>query len=847
MFACSKCSVCALVNSAAGSATAADEAYLEFLDKYDSGQAATAGDLRPLMEQEKIIRSRKEVDVLLEGAKARGDALLEDVLRSERDYVVDLRSLEEPPPEYGATGDVHDLPIDEGIAGVLARKGIERLYKFQEEAVRKVLQGADVVITAPTASGKTEAFCIPVLQKIAEETPRFGPLMAAKGNERDQRKVTAIFVYPTKALARDQLPKIKELAEPLGVRAAVLDGDTPEEQRRQIIENLPDIIVTNFDVLHYHMMHRTQFSRAARTAKFLVVDEAHVYTGVFGANVHHIVKRLERLAGGNGRMQIVAASATLPNAGEFCQSLFGRRMHVVQGRGRRGRISLAIIFPSLRSHRSLAIDLVKKASAGGRHRTIAFSGSHLGAELLAFYAARQGASIRVHRAGLSPSARAEVEEMFKSGRLSAISATPTLELGIDIGSVDAIVSNIVPVNRLVQRIGRAARRGQQGYAFLALGNDPISQYYKSHPDDYLQDQELAYTDPENPFVKEYQVLAMACDRPIAAAEARPLQDTIGLLVAKGLLKQARGGRYSPDPKKAMEVLGAYSIRGIGGRVDIKIGSKIVGDRSLPQALEELHKDAIYFMAGRRYRVGALHFEKGRQQHYAELEPIPYDYPYYTKALTDEWPSITEVHECKRVFGIEVAYCSLRIQKRVLGYANVEIGQEVAQGSKKVMFDKALEYEFDTKGFVFRAPRPQETVKKSDKDSEYVEMSAFHASEHVIIEGSAMITGGASQDLGGISLGSSGLIFVYDGSIGGNGASKVLYDRLERALERALRILSECPCTSESGCPRCTYSYRCGNNNEYLHKAAAIETISRVVKGGEGTEIGTDIAGDRALV
>lgn len=844
MFACSRCKICALVSPGVAST---DEAYLEFLDKYEGGQAATTGDLRPLMEQEKIIRSKKEVDALLEGAGARGDPLLEELLRSERDYVVDLRALEEPPPEYGATA-VAGLPVDEAIAGVLAGKGIDRLYRFQEEAVKKVLQGADVVITAPTASGKTEAFCIPVLQKIAEELPRFGTLRAAAGQ--GQSRITAIFVYPTKALARDQLPKIKELAEPLGVRAAVLDGDTPEDQRRRIIEDLPDIVVTNFDVVHYHMMHRTKFSRALRTAKFLVVDEAHVYTGVFGANVHHIVKRLERLAG--GRMQIVAASATLPNAGEFCQALFGRRMQVVHGRGRRGRINLAIIFPSLRSHRSLAIDIVKRATSagspggGGRHRTIAFSGSHLGAELLAFYAARQGVSIRVHRAGLAPAARAEVEEMFKSGKLAAISATPTLELGIDIGSVDAIVSNIVPVNRLVQRIGRAARRGQQGYAFLALGNDPISQYYKSHPDDYLQDQELAYTDPENPFVKEYQVLAMACDRPIAVAEARAVLATLQQLAAKGLLIE-KNGRYAPDLKKATEVLGAYSIRGIGGRVDIKIGQRIAGERALPQALEELHKDAIYFLAGRRYRVSALHFEKGRR-HYAELEPIPYDYPYYTKALTDEWPSIIEVHERKKVFGVEVAYCSLRIQKRVLGYANIEIGQEAAaQGSRKVIFDTALEYEFFTKGFVFRAPQPQETMARSEKDSEYVEMSAFHASEHAIIEGSAMITGGSSQDMGGISLGSSGLIFVYDGSIGGNGASKVLYDRLDRALERALRILSECPCTSESGCPRCTYSYRCGNNNEYLHKAAAIETLARMVRGGEATEIGSDMAGERALV
>jgi DEAD/DEAH box helicase domain-containing protein len=292
----------------------------------------------------------------------------------------------------------------------------------------------------------------------------------------------------------------------------------------------------------------------------------------------------------------------------------------------------------------------------------------------------------------------------------------------------------------------------------------------------------------------------------------------------------------------MKVLGEYSIRGIGSKVDIKFNNKIIGDRSLPQALDELHTNAVYFLAGRRYRVQQLHFEPNSQP-YAELSILPSDYPYYTKALTDEWPSILETYETKVVFGVKVAYCALKIQKRVLGYANIEIGQEVAQG-KKVMLDKPLEYEFVTKGFVFRAPSPAGTLQKVE-DEEYVAISGFHASEHVIIEGSAMITGGASQDLGGISLGSSGLIFVYDGSVGGNGASKALYDRLDKAFGRALRILSECPCKSESGCPRCTYSYRCGNNNEYLHKYAAIEVMDRIV-GGEGTEIG-EIFGDRALV
>ncbi|TLY02101.1 MAG: DUF1998 domain-containing protein, partial [Thaumarchaeota archaeon] len=269
----------------------------------------------------------------------------------------------------------------------------------------------------------------------------------------------------------------------------------------------------------------------------------------------------------------------------------------------------------------------------------------------------------------------------------------------------------------------------------------------------------------------------------------------------------------------------------------------IGDRSLPQALEELHPNAIYFLAGRRYKVQESHFEQNSQP-YAELAAIPADYPYYTKALTDEWPSILETYERKIVFGVEVAYCALKIQKKVMGYANIEIGQEVAQG-KKVFLDKPLEYEFVTKGFVFRAPRPADILEKVD-DEQYVEMSGFHASEHVLIEGSAMITGGASQDLGGISLGSSGLIFVYDGSVGGNGASRALFDRLDKAFGRSLRILSECPCKSESGCPRCTYSYRCGNNNEFLHKHAAIEVMNRIAD-GEKTEIGDNVWGDRALV
>ncbi len=850
LFSCSKCNICALVPKDAY-ADGPDSAYLEFLYLYDTGHIANSDDLKAIMQQERILRPSSEIKGLLEKSNdGTINKLLKEVLSSQQDYVVEYRLIQSSDSKLGSS--VNELPVDDKITSVLSRKGIKHVYEFQEESIKRILLGIDTVIVAPTASGKTEAFCIPIVQKISERSHLHTSYLRTNQTTRTRNQISAIFLYPTKALSRDQLPKIREFAESIGIRVGIFDGDTPLNERNMILSAAPDIIITNFDVLHYHLWHRTKFSYLLRTSQFLVVDEAHTYTGVFGANVHYIVKRLERLC--KNKLQIIAASATLPNASQFCRTLFGREIEFIQGEGRKGKINFVMLFPSLRSHRSLVIDLVKRTTGGG-HKTIAFSNSHLGSELLSFYLSRQGIKIKVHRAGLLSSVRKEVEQSFKDGELMAISATPTLELGIDIGDVDAIISSIVPINRLTQRFGRAARRGQEGYAFLALGNDPISQYYSSHPDDYFADQEQIYTDPSNPFVKEYQILAMTCDKPISKSELNAnnnnsisdINNIIQKLVSKGLIRLSSDEKFFvPNFKKDYDILNDYSIRGIGNTIDIFFNKKVVGERSLPQAIEELHENAIYFLSGNRYQVRKLHYDAQHteQPYYAELMSIPADYPYYTKAMVDEWPSIIEIYEQKMVFGIEVKYCSLKIQKKVVGYSNIEIGQEVTQG-KKIMFLEPIEFEFITKGFVFRAPRPINILQDAN-DEEYVEMSGYHASEHVLIEGSSMITGGASQDMGGVSLGSSGMIFIHDGSIGGNGASKALYDRFDVAIRRALRILIECPCKSESGCPRCTYSYRCGNNNEYLHKIAATEILNKAVS-GQQTEIDQDNQADRALV
>jgi DEAD/DEAH box helicase domain-containing protein len=845
---CSKCNICGVVPSGGNQ----DEAYLGFLDLYDNGGAVKAQDLELLLERERLLRPASEIDSLITRNHLQEDKLLKVILYSKKDYVVDFRVMKERQIEKG--NELGVLPIDDSLIKALHARNIKLLYQFQEESIKKILLGEDVVIVAPTGSGKTEAFSIPILQKISEAVSCFLPMrpgMNGKG------KVFAVFVYPTKALARDQLPKIRHLAEALGITVNIFDGDTTKAERDSIVTNNlpPEIIITNFDVIHYHLLNRTKFSHLIKTAKFLVVDEVHVYSGVFGANIHHIIKRLERLVTStstnynNNKLQIIAASATLPNAKDFCQSLFGREMKVIVGKGRKGKINFVILFPSFRSQRSLMLDLLRQATTTN-HKTIAFNKSHLGSELLAFYSTKQGIKTRVHRAGLLATERKSVEDSFKSGKLLAISATPTLELGIDIGDVDAVISDIVPVDRLTQRLGRAARSGQQGYAFLALGNDPISQYYKLHPDDYLEDQQVAYTDPTNPFVEEYQVLAMCCDKPLSITESSSRSKTIDRLISKELVSLSKG-KFIPNFKNAMDVLRDFSIRGIGNKVEITYNGKVIGERQMPQAIEELHNDAIYFLAGRRYQVKKLHFpskdqKKGVQQPiaYAELKSIPNDYPFYTKASVSEWPSILDTYEEKKSYGLQVIYCSLKIQKKVYGYSNIEIGKDALQGTK-VLLDTAIEFEFITKGLVFKSPQPKDILKAAI-DEQYVEMSGYHASEHTIIEGSSMITGGVSQDLGGISLGSSGLIFIYDGSIGGNGASRALYDKFDKAIIRALRIVSECSCESESGCPRCTYSYRCGNNNEYLHKQAAIEILNRIVD-GEKTQIGETIHAQRALV
>lgn len=877
-----------------------------------TSQIATSQPTKKItVPKNEMIREESEIKKMIGDEKP--DRLTRSVLYSQKDYLADYRVIREPEPEYGQSPD--KIGLDIRLVKVLQKIGIKRFYKFQYEAIKSIMSGNDTVIEAPTASGKTEAFLVPIIQNIIDSEKNAIKNYNAHednhsdGNENHIRKrknkrcVHAIFVYPTKALAKDQLPKIQNMANAVKLTVEILDGDTDTTERNRILSNPPHILVTNFDLLHHQMWRQTRLSKILRTFKILVVDEAHTYSGIFGSNVHYVIKRLARISDTvqfGKSIQYVASSATLNNAEQFCTELFGiNKITQIQGLGPKRHIEFAMIFPSLRKPRVLMSDLTKKFATSG-HQTMAFSNSHRGSELLAIRCQRDGVSINVHRAGLMPKQRIATEKLFKSGKLQAISCTPTLELGIDVGSTDCVVSAPTPINRLIQRIGRAARKGKRrGYAFLALGDDPISQYYKNHPADYFEDVERLYIDTHNPYIEECQILAMAHDMPIRHDEYTQYADIIERLVSRGELKRTNDKTIIPNKSQISETKVAtsvnnqtlvnYSIRGMGESVDIVYNGTKVGDRVCPIALDELYKGAVYFLAGRSYIVNKFDYPK--MQH-AIIEKLPYDHPYYTKALTSEYPYIEKIIEKRMVNGIETAFCKLRIEKTVSGYVKTKwkntydatneimTAQEYdnnvtddgtrindmmtgkTASSEIIKLDKPLFYTYATKGIAFCAPCPSDEIQKAGRqkesqqqqhlsaiqnpkssqgtsfvnklDEEYITASGYHATEHIIIEGSNMITGGASQNLGGISMGTSGVIFVHDGVIGGSGASRALYDRLELAFERGMNIVNECPCTAESGCPRCIMSYRCGNNNQYLHKMASLEILKRINRGESTT-------------
>ncbi len=732
----------------------------------------------------------------LEVVVAYRDEIIEAVRGDGGHKVVYIYYEEAREPELGPP--VEEVIKESVLVEALKSRGITRLYRFQVEAIEKVREGKNVFIVAGTGVGKTEAFMLPILERLVGGASEM-----------------AVLIYPTKALARDQLDRIDWYTGRIfGFRVGVFDGDTPEEERRRILLYPPRVLVTNPDMLHVTMRSSAGYKDLFARAKYVVLDDAHVYSGVFGSHVHYVLRRFKRLL--PEKPLLIGASATVGNPSEFAEKLFGEEAEVIDaGRTRKAPVFHVMLSPRARSRSSEVLWLLKKLSEKGL-KTIVFVDSHRLAESLALQAYNVGVRAAVHRAGLLPEERRRVERAFKAGELDAVIATPTLELGIDIGDLDAAILYGVPptFSKYLQRAGRVGRRRRTGYVFLVLGNDPISAYYERNPEDFFgQAPDPVFLEPENYEVVKIHLIAMTADAPVRLSELSQWERLQAEeLIRQGYLRVSGSGLLVPT-RLGMKFLREHeNLRGVGDQVKIvSEGGRVIGYREKQMAIKELFPGAIYLHGGRSYL--SLRFEGER----AVVKPLPSRTPPVTTSpLFYTIPEEGSVYLEREVMGVRVSYLDLAVTDVVYGYVTKTFpeGQVINQR----LLESELQYRFKTKGLLLEFQPKAEW-------SEMQNAEAFHAVEHALIYAGQLVLGASPTDMGGISF-PSGHIFIYDGFPGGSGVTKALYYKLEHALRKAFDIVSRCTC--EDGCPRCIFSPYCGNNNNILSRRRAEVVLGEVM-------------------
>ncbi|ABN70584.1 DEAD/DEAH box helicase domain protein [Staphylothermus marinus F1] len=732
---------------------------------------------------------------------------LRDLIKARDIGVIYVYREETGEPEPGPS--IEDIDLPEPLLEALKKRGIRRLYRFQYDAYKSILNGENVVITAGTGTGKTEAFLLPILSKIYEKrTPN----------------PQAMLVYPTKALARDQLQRINDYLGYGVFSAAVYDGDTPRRIRQKISANPPDIVVTNPDMIHVGLVLSPTIRRFVKASQFMVIDELHVYEGVFGSNVKCVFERINKYRR-NNPPQYIGSSATIGNPREHAETLFGVPVKVIEGPLRRRGIAYHVLVSAGKLSRWTVTAALASVLARRGLRFIVFVDSQQMAELIARIAWRSyGVDIMVHRAGLPADERKMIESKLRAGEISGVAATPTLELGIDIGFLDAVIMAAPPPSfaKYLQRAGRAGRRGRKGYVFTVLADDPIDAYYERNPKRYFE-QEIPplYMDPENEEVLRIHLLALLLE------QGRIRRDELKrawLRVAERLRYErlvAWVGPYIyPNYRLARKIFMEYmSIRGSGPQVVIyDVDEKnIVGYRELPQAVLDLHPDAVYLLNRRVYKSIEIDVDKK----IARVKRLPDDTPYYTRPLyTVDLVDYSILASRTSSRGIPLAYAWVKLSINVEGYI-VRNYWETEKAGIKYWFDHPITYTYNTKALLLKYPENPEWDYMSNAE-------AFHAIEHALISAARPVCGAALGEMGGISY-PSGDIVIYDGAPGGSGLAKLLFERFEKAEEIAYEIVSKCDC--EDGCPRCIYSPYCGNNNQVLSRRKATYVLGNILKRG----------------
>jgi len=713
--------------------------------------------------------------------------------------------------------------LDAALAERLRANGVERLYSHQLAAM-KAAASSNLVITSGTASGKSLAFNLPVLDGIAADSKR-----------------RALYLYPTKALAQDQARKLAALRPP-GLREAIYDGDTPREER-PAIRRRSNLVLTNPDMLHVGVLpHHKSWGDFMANLGWVVVDEAHTYRGVFGSHVANVLRRLRRIARAYGsEPRFLLASATIANPVELAEELVGTPFELIDDDGapRTGR-EIAMWNPPLidkatgtrRSPLGEAADLLAELVSHDV-RTICFLKSRRGIELIQRFAREAleargkpelASLIAPYRGGYTPQQRREIEARLSAGDLRAVVATDALELGIDIGELDAAICVTFPgtVASLRQMWGRAGRR-RRGLAVYVAGQDALDQFFCRHPDEFIERPvEAAILDHASEQIASRHMVAAAYEMPLSDEDADVFgpqwRERAERLVAAGQLRQAAGRVMPRSSEFVASKIALRSASADSVAVIERDSGEMLGLVEAERAFTTIHPGAIYLHLGRSYEVEQLDVA-GRRAVVSRFEG-----DWYTRPKKETEIYIERVREQRTTAGVELHFGEVSVSEQVIAYQRVSIAD---QEPFDVVSLELPEQQFVTQALWYVLPERLSGALPPD-----VLLGALHATEHGQIAVLPLIAMCDRWDIGGLSTNvhfqtGRSTIFIYDGHPGGVGITLRGYEQFERLLSDAERLIAECPC--ESGCPSCVQSPKCGNLNEPLHKQGALE-LMRAMRG-----------------
>ncbi len=704
----------------------------------------------------------------------------------------------------------------------LADLGTPHLYGHQARAIDLLRDGQGVVVATGTASGKTLCYQVPIADAVA------------RGEH-----ATALLVYPTKALAQDQLRRFREWLLP-DLVAATYDGDTPPDDRVRV-RRQANVVLTNPEMLHMAILpFHERWATFLMRLRYVVVDELHTLRGVFGSHVAHVLRRLRRLCAHYGSDPTLCfSSATIGNPGMLASTLAGTAIEPVVADGsptpERGVVCWQR--PLVEPHTGIrasansetASILAHFVSAG--HQTLAFTRSRRGCELVA--AEARGAlagpggdtsavPVAAYRAGYLPAERRELEQSLSDGTLRGVVATSALELGIDVGGLDAIVVNGFPgtLASFRQQLGRAGRGTRGAAAVLVCGDDQLDQWYAQHPGELFdRPAEAAVANPDNPFVLEAQIGCAAHELPLEPGDdvwfGDHLDDAVRALVLDDRLKPRDGkmywaGREPPAPSVGLRT-------GTGRELELVDPSgETIGTVDSARAPQVAHPGAVYMHQGRQFRVTALEPE----HHRALLEPAD-DLDEYTQTREVTDLAIESSEQTERLGRGHAHLGTVRVSTQIVAYQRKRAStREVIETvpldlPPKTLTTRACWYTATAEVVVGAGIAPGRVL------------GAVHAAEHALIGLLPLFAICDRWDVGGVSMArhpetDAPTIFVYDGYPGGAGIAELAFDRVGEHLRAARELIATCAC--DEGCPSCVQSPKCGNWNEYLDKASAVSFL-----------------------